>query len=142
MHDLINPLDPLDPLDPRHLDFDAEREWRIYADDRAQVYALVDREDYEHFSRWLWKPKQSRGGKLYLKRDPGRGGFYRKALYLHIEIMKRASDGPPPLGCTIVDHRNGNSLDCRRRNLRWATPRMNRLNRHGCMPEDFFDERT
>lgn len=108
------------------------REWRIYLDDCAQLYAVVDEEDYYIFSRWLWLPKVSRGGwKMYARRAKaiwGESGYERTiTMYLHVEIMKLI-EPPPTIFHTIADHRNGDSLMCRRKNLRWATPKMNRAN--------------
>lgn len=44
-------------------------------------------------------------------------------LYLHVLLM-----GPPPAPGLVIDHKNGNGLDCRLANLRWATRQANRLN--------------
>ena len=107
-------------------------EYRIYLDDRAIHYAIVDEEDWHYFSQWLWVPKISRGGwKMYARRAKAiwEDGVKLKttSLYLHVEIMKRM-EPPPTVFHTMVDHKNGDSLNCRRKNLRWATPRMNRMN--------------
>lgn len=103
-------------------------EFRIYGDNRAKLWAVVDEEDYHFFIKWLWNPKICRYGKIYLRRThyfgEGRGGR-QVTFYLHIEIMKRTGILQPSPLHNIVDHRNGHELDCRRRNLRWATPRMN-----------------
>lgn len=74
-------------------------------------WALVDKEDFDRFSCFNWIA-QGTGKKV--------GGFYaarksnRKLLLLHKEILQ-APDG------LIVDHENGDTLDCRRDNLRIAT---------------------
>lgn len=113
-------------------------ERRIYGDDNAQVYAIVDEEDYWHFTKYKWTTKRSRGGpegKFYLRRAVGENanGMRLKTftLYLHVEIMKRKDPVRPCVAHTLVDHRDGQSLNCRRSNLRWATPTMNNRNRFG-----------
>lgn len=125
MHALLDPWDPNDrPLLPAH-------ELRVYADDRASLWAVVDDVDYQWAIQWLWNPKASHGT-FYLKRNVGTA---RTPLYLHVAIMNRVCP-PPSIQHRKVDHRNGNTLDCRRHNLRWATDAMNARNIKGCSPYD------
>lgn len=70
------------------------------------------------------------------------GGNYQGKIYIHVEIMRRTTILPPAPGFKIVDHRDGDELNCRRANLRWATPRMNRMNLFGAYPEDLLDRMT
>jgi len=123
-----------DPLDPNFIDFGLDREHYIYGDDYANVAARVDADDYQFFSRWRWFVKfDKRGRKQYLFRvtDNGRGGGRRtKSIFLHVAIQERAVPIRPP-GHTIVDHKDGDSLHCRKLNLRYVTPSMNNLNRFG-----------
>lgn len=129
----------LDPFDPRFWDIDVPHECRIYGDDHANIWALVDAVDYQWAIKWLWRPKLSRGGrKVYLYRTACGNGL-RRSAYLHVEIMRRTEIIPPSKFHTITDHRNGNSLDCRRANLRWATPSMNRRNLFGAYPNDLLE---
>lgn len=103
-----------------------DHEWRIWLDDRAQLYAVVDEDDWHYFSQWLWCPKISRGGwKVYARRNIGRADW-SQSVYLHIEILKLKAPEPPTPLHTLADHINGDSLMCRRENLQWATPSMNR----------------
>jgi len=114
-------------------------EFRIYLDDRATHWAVVDEEDYHWAIRWRWNLKQSggrRGFKPYARRAvstyyPDGSRLGSDSVYLHIEIMKRSGVPPPSPNHILVDHRNGKSLNCRRSNLRWATYGMNNQNVNG-----------
>jgi hypothetical protein len=122
------------PLDPNTIDFHPGQR-RIYGGCYADVEALVDEEDYFFFSRWMWLPRE-RNRKIYLARASGVYGVnggrqYVVSIYLHVEILTRAEGPPPTRDRIICDHINGNSLDCRRQNLRWLTKRQNNQNRFG-----------
>lgn len=128
-----------DPFDPANwttlLLQNMQQERRIYGDDMAQIYAVVDEEDYQHCLQWLWSPKWSRGGrKFYLRRLLSKGEWRertRHTRFLHTEIMLRKGDVPPCLRHNLIDHLDGDSMNCRRSNLRWATGSMNRVNIFG-----------
>lgn len=113
----------------------------IQLSDRWDLYALVDEIDLEWARVWKWGHTHGSGqkivdetghvfqrshGKVYAKRSHGRNG----TMYLHVEITKRAL-GPRPFAGAISDHLNGDSLDCRRENLRWATLSENAKNLFG-----------
>lgn len=132
----------LDWADPRFLDL--PREPVVYLSDTdAAIVALLDPVDHEWALQWKWGFRTSR------MRKNGREKFYAArtvwaqpcfTVYLHKEVVRRSHGNPPTPAHTIGDHRNGNSLDCRRENLRWATPRMNRLNIDGRFPWDLLDD--
>lgn len=109
----------------------------MYAGTLAQYECLVDEEDYLYFTRWLWVPKVSRGEKkIYFRRAVNeyygtRDDRRTYSVYLHIEILRRAQGDAPTRARCIADHWNGNSLDNRRTNLRWATVRENNRNKFG-----------
>ena len=74
-------------------------------------YIIVDKDDYVKFNCFKWHLSDG-----YAKRRAG----FNKNVYLHREIM-----GNPELQ---VDHINRDKLDCRKSNLRLATPREQSLN--------------
>lgn len=78
--------------------------------------AVVDDED-AHLAKYTWQPWE-RDGAVYAQRHKG-----RTTSTLHREVM-----GCPP---EIVDHRDGNTLDCRRSNLKKVTKSENMQNRSG-----------
>jgi len=128
----------VDFFDPNTWSLEDTHEYRIYLDDRAQTWALVDAEDYWYFSQWKWhanKPHKRRfGKKVYARRSLSNGARYKAPEYLHVAIHKRTGSIPPSLFHTLVDHENGNELDCRRKNLRWATVQENNKNRRSSVP--------
>lgn len=79
-------------------------------------YAIVSDKDYKTYSRFNWFAVK-RHGRVYAFR-----GFNGKNHALHNFIK------PPPKG-KIIDHRDGNSLNNLRRNLRPATYAENGWNR-------------
>lgn len=116
--------------------------------DRWCLQALISPEDVEWARQWKWCHTQGSGGrltdlarlrglnkrgvnteKLYAKRATRVNGV-ACSVYLHREIALRAH-GEPPSPLHVADHLNGDSLDCRRENLRWATLSMNAKNLFG-----------
>lgn len=92
---------------------------RLYLDDRAEAWALVDADDYPALARSRWRLHtggHSRGRTVYARCS-------RTDVYLHAMIMP-SSTRPTPRH-RIIDHRNGDGLDCRRSNLEWVTVREN-----------------
>jgi hypothetical protein len=77
--------------------------------------ALVDDEDFERVTARNWSAKFSKRGKrFYARTNIGSGVGNQKTVELQRFIM-----GEPP--GTWIDHRNGDTLDCRKENLRLAT---------------------
>lgn len=68
-----------------------------------------------------WTAQRSDGGRWYASRS--RDG---ETILLHREVAARAGLAIDGLE---VDHRDGNGLDCRRENIRPATPSQNSCNR-------------
>jgi HNH endonuclease len=134
-----------DWADPRLWPLDAPREPVVYLSDTdASLVALLDPVDWDWARRHKWgfvtsNMRKNGREKFYACRTVMAAGrtFFR--VYLHKEVVLRAHGDPPTSAHTIGDHRDGNSLDCRRDNLRWATPSMNRMNIDGRFPWDLFD---
>jgi hypothetical protein len=78
--------------------------------------AMISDADYERLSKFTWGIK-SVGKKFYVcrretRKTPGPMGGKRRWVYMHREILKTARE---------IDHKNGNTLDNRRENLRRCT---------------------
>ena len=137
----------IDFLDPRHWPQEpAEYVIRLCNRD-ASLVALVDYEDYAWARQHTWgyclsKQGDGRSEKFYAKTriKTGPGCRDREWVYLHKAILQRAKGPPKHPAYSIADHRNGESLDCRRENLRWATPSMNRINLRGAYPRDLVED--
>jgi hypothetical protein len=84
-------------------------------------FALVDEEDYPRLAKHAWCVWRCRG-RVYAWRAETVNGRKRN-IFMHREIMgvRRRE--------RLVDHRHGNGLDNRRRNLRVCTQRQNQQNR-------------
>lgn len=101
-------------------------DFRIYLDTGATVFALVSEEDYAWAIQWKWQITWDRHKrKMYATRSTW-DGTRRIKLYLHKEVLKRKGDVQPSPKHHMGDHGDGNSLNCQRRNLKWATPSQNR----------------
>lgn len=96
-----------------------------YADNR---YALVDDQDYEYLSQFTWNFKKEANqpygyaGTNYntgKRLTNGRFKYLNKKMHQLILPLKAGF---------VTDHRNGNTLDNRRANLRYATKAQNKRN--------------
>ncbi len=87
--------------------------------------AIIDAEDFERVSQYKWyanfDPRYADGGRFIAKTEI-RINQKRTGLYLHRFILS-ASKG------IEVDHKNGNTLDCRKKNLRLASRSQNNCNK-------------
>lgn len=102
---------------------------RIVLSEKRDSWCLVDAEDYDWLMAWRWNIGWHRDTpwKFYGKRNVG---AERSTIYMHREILIRAE--PKQIGLADThhcDHINGQSLDNRRANLRWLTPKQNSANR-------------
>jgi hypothetical protein len=140
--------------DPNILFNQPPHECRIYGDDNAQTWSVVSPEDYQACVAYRWRYKASSSGghrktkKRYLARNVhvnhGNGGAARdnrtqENEFLHAFIMKRMGK-PRPSAKHIIDHRDGDEDNCRRKNLRWVTPSFNTKNRNGSHAGEEHDD--
>ena len=88
-------------------------------------FAKVDDADFKRFGRLQWKAIKKKNG-YYAMREPYIDGI-RFRTYLHRLILG------DPLG-ELVDHKNRNPLDCRKKNLRICNRSQNAANRSGAQP--------
>jgi len=80
--------------------------------------AQVDDWEYERVAQWKWSAKPDNNGHVYAIRQQW---FPRKMISLHRFIMN-APDG------VMVDHEDGNGLNCQQYNMRLATRSQNLQN--------------
>lgn len=97
------------------------REIQLHHKKVIVAYALVDADMFDFLNQWTWRAL-FRKGKTYAGRLGVRPNGKRMTIFLHNIILK-VEEGYQ------VDHRNGNSLDNRRSNLRYATQAQNNQNR-------------
>lgn len=88
------------------------------------IWTILEQEDYYRLRNYKWVAHASgKGGvNLYAIRHKLVSPRKTKMVYMHREIMK-------PVDERFVDHRNCDSLDNRKSNLRFATRSENMLNR-------------
>lgn len=80
------------------------------------LVAVVDADDYPTISSFKWYAQCTEPGRFYAARRKG-----RKIILLHREVMG-AKKGQ------WTDHINSDTLDCRKENLRFVTPKQNAMN--------------
>jgi len=103
----------------------------FYVGTHAELQIVIDEEDYLWASQWRWGINPTKNKKKLYVRRTGRYAGRFISIYLHKAICLRAHGMPPSPSHIMSDHKSGNTLDCRRDNLRWATPSENRQNYNG-----------
>lgn len=102
----------------------------LHAPNGSSLFAKVDRCDADLISQHRWQPMSSRHS-TYARRGYRKDGKIVTA-YMHTAIL-----GDPPEGM-VIDHINGDGLDNRRANLRFATRSENRRNSPRISPSSAF----
>lgn len=115
--------------------------YRIWLDVGADIFVVVSQEDYDWARQWKWQitwDKHKR--KVYATRSPTIAGQSRTKIYLHKAIMARKDILPPTKKHTMGDHGDGESRNCQRYNLSWATPSMNRQTARPPTPKSVLED--
>lgn len=84
---------------------------------------LIDEDDAHLVESHKWMARPNTQGSYYVARTKKQRPLNPTTIYLHREIMGAVKG-------QIIDHKNRNPLDNRRRNLRFCTARQNQQN-HG-----------
>lgn len=94
------------------------------------VVAVVDDQDYEWLNAFRWVPIAGRRGAVYAMRTAKRiradGTLGWTSRQMQRDVLDPDWTAPRSM---LVDHIDGNTLDCRRSNLRWATYEESNRNR-------------
>ncbi|HLH94989.1 MAG TPA: HNH endonuclease [Xanthobacteraceae bacterium] len=86
--------------------------------------------DYDFLMQWLWTFAVShRGGDLIYARRSIRVGDANVTILMHRVILRERMGLEPPTPRHTGDHRDGDSLNNQRSNLRWLTPKQQMANR-------------
>ena len=99
-------------------------------DKKGEVYkVLIDHEDIEKIKNYRWHLEYYKTAKCYYVRTTIHIGMFNgknksKCILLHSMIMGVEKN-------TIIDHKNHNPLDNRKKNLRIVEPSNNSANRKG-----------
>jgi hypothetical protein len=87
----------------------------------------VDEQDFDWAMQWSWQYKLDKRGKKYYAVRHGRrtredGRRVQCDIYMHKAILhERMCFTPKTKHHVIGEHKDGDSLNCRRYNLEWAT---------------------
>jgi len=83
--------------------------------------AIVDADDYEYLNKWVWFALVTRNGISYAARKEKKQEGGQTTVLMHNQILKREVD-------LTVDHKNLDTLDNRKSNLRRCTVSQNAHN--------------
>lgn len=100
----------------------------LYTTHRDGHVCRLDWEDYQWAIQWRWGAVPNRQGTAYYVSRPTRVKGKPVRIYLHKEVLKRSGLKPRTRHHKIGDHKDGDTLNNTRDNLRWATGSMNSRN--------------
>ena len=89
----------------------------------GQYVVTVDARDFAYLTRWQWPPKRNAwryGTRIYARRIVQVNGRNR-TIFMHTVVLRERIRLNPPSPRHECDHRDIDSLNNTRRNLRWAT---------------------
>jgi hypothetical protein len=88
---------------------------------KIRKFAMVDDEDFEELNKYKWSLGGGKPNRRYVERTEYKNGK-KCNIYMHRQILglKKTEHW--------CDHKNGNTLDNRRENIRKCTPSQNRAN--------------
>lgn len=100
----------------------------LHSSKHQGMHALIDKDDAARVRKHRWRPSSSRrsGGGVYAETAIYVEGK-RQTVSMHRLIMGADSPG-------LVDHKDGNSLNNRRSNLRWCNESKNKANSRKQIP--------
>ncbi len=110
------------PLDKEPFLYEGHLCRRLPLDARGK-FVLVDESDYGKLAQWTWSSLGPKNGPYYAAR---RDYVTKKIVKMH-RILMNAPEG------IEVDHKNNNTLDNRRSNLRFADRSQNAANRRASL---------
>lgn len=90
----------------------------------GQYQAVVSDEDYAFLAQWRWSYKVSAwryGRKVYARRSRRVGGRVA-TVYMHLVILTERMRRQRPSQAHTGHHRDTDSLNNQRSNLRWGSP--------------------
>lgn len=118
---------PLDDWRDLFIQKNPPNETEGYIPLNPKMFAVVDRSDFDTLMKFKWHARKQRGGFVYAVRKMLVGGKERR-VKMHNDIAI------PPEGF-VVDHRDHDTMNNRRSNLRVCTSGENSRNGRKCIKE-------
>lgn len=97
------------------------------------MVAIISAEDYRRVNRHRWYTHTSRDTKKKPGQPYARATINGRKVYLHRFVMETPD-------YEEADHRNHQTLDCRRENLENVAPKINKIRRRCCLKKKTVDK--